>query len=405
MRRRNSSSLAGEREYVIKHALTREVAYASIPKARRGRLHAALGDWLIALDLAEEHVSFVAYHYAEAVRPEDADLVWGDDPVEHERRRREAVAWLRRAGVLARGRYEMEEAIDLLMRAVELCDDDHERALLWREIGMARALRYDGDGMRVALLESLEGPLDREERADTYATLAFQASLRSAMWSTRMNTRLIAEWAEQATDLAAPGSDAHRPGDPRARRTSGPRRLTMPSLPRSRASLKTLQSVELRSYAFGARGITAYERRRFDDSAGVGRAKLELLPEIDDPDHLCEAYESTVPPIAVVGRVGEAKRLAGLHAGLSRRLSAHHRVHSISLHLELADACGDWQTLAAETGAAWDAVRENLETPCVRNPRDLLLCALAHVCLGDEAKAVELERTPSGSRGRGTRPT
>ena len=76
VRRRSRSSLAGEREYVIKHALTREVAYSSIPKARRGRLHATLGDWLIALDLAEEQAAFVAYHYAEAVRPEDADLVW-----------------------------------------------------------------------------------------------------------------------------------------------------------------------------------------------------------------------------------------------------------------------------------------------------------------------------------------
>ena len=40
------SSCAGEREYAIKHALTREVAYASLPKARRARLHAALADWL-----------------------------------------------------------------------------------------------------------------------------------------------------------------------------------------------------------------------------------------------------------------------------------------------------------------------------------------------------------------------
>ena len=45
VRRRGGSSIAGQREYAIKHALTREVAYASIPKARRGRLHAAaLGD-------------------------------------------------------------------------------------------------------------------------------------------------------------------------------------------------------------------------------------------------------------------------------------------------------------------------------------------------------------------------
>ncbi|HET9509352.1 MAG TPA: hypothetical protein VFO81_15520, partial [Gaiellaceae bacterium] len=31
-------------------------------------------------------------------------------------------------------------------------------------------------------------------------------------------------------------------------------------------------------------------------------------------------------------------------------------------------------------------------TPCVRNPRGLLLCAVAHLCEGDEARARELER-------------
>ena len=35
IRRRSGSSLAGEREFAFKHALTREVAYASLPKARR----------------------------------------------------------------------------------------------------------------------------------------------------------------------------------------------------------------------------------------------------------------------------------------------------------------------------------------------------------------------------------
>ncbi len=101
VRRQGASSVAGEKEYAIKHALTREVAYASIPKARRGRLHAALADWLSGTERAkDEHASLLAYHYAEAVRPEDADLVWADDMHEHERLRGEAVTWLRRAGEL-----------------------------------------------------------------------------------------------------------------------------------------------------------------------------------------------------------------------------------------------------------------------------------------------------------------
>ena len=44
--RRQSSSLAGEAEYAVRHALTREVAYGSIPKGRRARLHLGFAEWL-----------------------------------------------------------------------------------------------------------------------------------------------------------------------------------------------------------------------------------------------------------------------------------------------------------------------------------------------------------------------
>jgi class 3 adenylate cyclase len=46
VRRRAGSSMAGEREYVIKHALTREVAYESLPRARRPRMHSVFAAWL-----------------------------------------------------------------------------------------------------------------------------------------------------------------------------------------------------------------------------------------------------------------------------------------------------------------------------------------------------------------------
>src|SRR4029453_13220196 len=80
IRSRRASSLEGEREYAIKHALTREVAYGSIPRARRGRLHAELAEWLEQAGFGrDEHAALVAYHYSRAVDPEDADLVWADD--------------------------------------------------------------------------------------------------------------------------------------------------------------------------------------------------------------------------------------------------------------------------------------------------------------------------------------
>src|SRR5262249_11927458 len=106
IRRRAESTLEGEREYAIKHAVTREVAYASVPKARRARLHAAFADWLERSGgRRDEHAPLLAHHYAEAVREEDADLAWADAAAELARLRARAASWLKRAGELAVARY------------------------------------------------------------------------------------------------------------------------------------------------------------------------------------------------------------------------------------------------------------------------------------------------------------
>ncbi len=77
IRHRPGSSIAGEREFAIKHALTREVAYESLPKAKRVRLHAGFAEWLERVGGGrDEHAAQLAHHYAAAVRTEDVDLAW-----------------------------------------------------------------------------------------------------------------------------------------------------------------------------------------------------------------------------------------------------------------------------------------------------------------------------------------
>jgi class 3 adenylate cyclase/tetratricopeptide (TPR) repeat protein len=401
IRSRPGSSMAGEREYAIKHALTREVAYASIPKARRGRLHAALAEWLERTDLGkDEHAPLLAYHYAEAIRPEDADLVWSGAATELERLRERAVHWLRRAGELARGRYEMEEAIALLTRAADLSDDEHESALIWRDIGLAQALRYDGEAFWDAMERALAGPLEPEERAEAYGLLAFQTSIRAGMWKVRPRLGQIEAWVERALELA-PKESTTRGRALLARANADPEHVDERVLIEGSNLAERFGDAALRSYAFGARSHTAFERRRFEEASAWSERRLELLPEIDDPDTICEGLESAVPVASMLGRFREARRLAGLHWQTAQRLSAHHRVHSVSLRLELDDALGAWRELADETDLVADLVAANLATPCVRNARDLLLCSLAHVCLGDETRARELEREARPLEGAG----
>ncbi len=161
IRHRAGSSLEGEVEYVFKHALTREVAYGSLTKARRARLHARFAEWLERLGGGrDEHAPLLAHHYAEAVRPEDADLAWANAEEELTALRADAVRWLRRAAELAEGRYDIDETLSMLERAVELQTREQEQAELWRAIGHANALKYDGEAFWDAMHRAMEKTTD-----------------------------------------------------------------------------------------------------------------------------------------------------------------------------------------------------------------------------------------------------
>jgi class 3 adenylate cyclase len=398
VRRQSGSTIGREREYAIKHALTREVAYASIPKARRGLLHASLAAWLEGDEASrDQRASLLAYHYAEAVRPEDADLVWGNAPEELTRVRSRAVHWLSRAAELARGRSEFDESIELLSGAVELCGDDHERALLWREIGRSNALRFDGDAFWSAMERALDGPLDDAERADAYSVLAFETSNRSGMWGIQTVPELVDAWADRALELAAPDSDA-RVRALIARTNMEPSRHTADA---DLAGVLAEQSGDLvlRSFALQVRTSAAQDAGRYEEAESLAEQRLELVPEIDDPDHLLDVYESSAPALAMVGRLDEARDLAAMHERDGEALTPHHRVHSFALFCEIEDAAGGWEAIAARSDEIVAAVEGNLETPCTRNARSLLLAAVALLATGTESRALEKRALHLAQRG------
>jgi class 3 adenylate cyclase len=402
VRRNVGSSLAHDDEYTVKHALTREVAYASIPKARRARLHAALAGWLEGeVPSLDEAAPLLAHHYAEAARPEDADLAWQGDSGELTRLQERARHWLGRAAELAQARYEISEVVELLSRALELTWDERERALLWRRIGMAHALRFDGEAFWTAMLRALEGGLSAEEAADAYSLLAFQTSIRSGMWVERPTAALVDGWVERALELAPPGTAARaRALIARGEWGSDVRRGDEAAAAGLELA-ERLGDVELESYALGARAGSALDDGRYADALGWAERRLELVSRIDDLDHVTELYESVAPALFVVGRFDDARRLVTEHVAVSSVLSPHHRLHAESLGLEIDEAIGAWEVVMARTAAVADAVTENLATPCIRNARGLYVCALAHGLLGDEQRSRELERDASRLVGTG----
>jgi class 3 adenylate cyclase len=392
IRRRSSSVLAGEREFAFKHALTRDVAYSIVPKANRGRLHAAVAGWLERVwEGRDEFAPFLAHHYAESVRPEDADLAWAGEEEGLAQLRENAVVWLRRAAELSIGRYDVDEGLELLHRALELEPQKRKQAELWREIGRANALKYDGEGFWTAMQNAIGVSTDREIRADLFGELAFQTAIRSGMWMRRPDHELVESWIEQALELAAPESPAQAKALIARSRW---RPVESEDAAREASAIaEQLGDSELRSYALDSLAVTAFAANRFDESARWEEQRLDLLDEISDPEHRAKILAAVTLGYLGCGRFDDARRFARLHEEVARQLTPHHEVHGVAYVLEVEELAGAWETIRELGPRAERAVAANLATPCVLNSRSLLVCALANAHLGDEEEARRLERS------------
>jgi class 3 adenylate cyclase len=392
IRRRPGSTIAGDREYAIKHALTREVAYASLPKARRATLHAAFARWLERTgDARDEYAPLLAHHYAEAVRPDDSDLAWAGEEDELAQMRARAIVWLRRAAELAIGRFEIDEGLALLHRALDLGPDEADQAALWREIGRANVFKMDGEAFWTAMLNSLEGTTDRAIIADTYSDLAFNTATRASMWKRRPDRELIAGWIDRALELSESDSAA-RAMALIARTNFDPEKFGAAAQEASDLADR-IDDMELRSWAWDARSIAAYSRGDYDEAYAWARRRFDIVPMMTDPDHIALIYMFGLPACLATGRFKEARRISKAHDEVTHNLTPHHRLHAVRLLINVEQAGGFWDAARKLTSRAESAVAANIATPCASNVWSLLGCALANVHLGNDQEARRLERS------------
>ncbi len=112
---RPTSSLAGEREFAFTHALIREVAYASLPKAQRSLHHFRFAQWMeTAAPDDEEFLEVLAHHYEQAWRYRFETGEKAEDLA------RKAIEVLRKAGARATALRTLPEAQRLYERALAI---------------------------------------------------------------------------------------------------------------------------------------------------------------------------------------------------------------------------------------------------------------------------------------------
>ena len=385
---------ATEPELVFKHALTRDVAYGSLPKAERARRHAAYAEWLEAVDASDGRAGTLAYHYAEAVDPEIAELAWRDHDDAAARLRVSALRWLRRAAELAVGRFDLDDALGLLERAAELTSADPD---LWHSIGRVNALKFDGKAFWEAMLNAVERTSDAAKLGELYGELAFESTMRGAMWQVAPDDALALGWIEKALELT--------PSDSRpyafALTAKALREDDASAVDRAIEIAERRDDAELLSFGFFAHFAIAQFLGDFGAASEWARRRLELARRLNDPDHLALIQWSSSAAELALGHIEKAESHALRHEAIAARLTPHHEVHALGNLLLLEESAGCWDRVYERMVRTERAVAANAGTPCAYNARCLLSCAVACAALGldDEARRLEAEEAMLGFEG------
>src|SRR5439155_11568601 len=245
----------------------------------RARLHASYAAWLEEHEAGDARAGTLAYHYAEAVKPAVAELAWRDREDEAERLRAKALDWLRHAADLALGRFDLGDALALLHRAAELAPEDGG---IWHEIGRVNALKFDGEAYWEAMLKAVDLTSKPESLAELYGELAFESTMRGAMWKRHPDDELISGWIGKALELATPESRAFA----YVSIAKAMREDDVPATDRAISIAERLDDVELLSFALHTRFGIALVGPDYASAYEWARKRLALTDRFTDPDHL-----------------------------------------------------------------------------------------------------------------------
>lgn len=120
------------RTFTFRHALIRDVAYGTLSRVERVRMHGKIAAWLEANagEHVDEYTELIAYHYRETVLLSRQAAVPLELPIDPAR----AVHYLTRAGHLASRSGAFAEARTYLQSAIDLAPQE-EHLLLYEQLG------------------------------------------------------------------------------------------------------------------------------------------------------------------------------------------------------------------------------------------------------------------------------
>ena len=410
-----TSLLGGQPEYAFSHALKREVAYRSIPRARRARAHAAVAAWIeeVAADRQGEFVDLIAYHHEAAAVPEDAALAWPDDPAERERVRAAAVRALLAAGEAARSRVALDDALRFADRAHTLSsgDTEHLGCLELRATVLHAAVR--SDEAFAAYLQALElaGRLHDHaavSRLRAHAALLcarYSGAFSNSAWRARaveLVKRGLAEVGERRLSFEAGALLLGRSviASRWIGRSAGREEAAEHDARRALEIAEAIDSPYLLLHAVEA--LIGYASLTgFCDAAEMGERLAHAAETVTSRADAHEARVTAAISLTRAGRYDRARELAREATRESMRMSPHRATHAASAEAHCLAPAGRFDELIEVTRRVPDVVRDEGGHLCQTGSVGLAGRALALFERGHRAAATEalelFERSTSSS--------
>jgi class 3 adenylate cyclase/tetratricopeptide (TPR) repeat protein len=406
---RLTSSLAGEREYIFKHILTRDVAYESLPRRDRAIAHAEVAAWMEATagERQGEFIELLAHHYAEGFRLSREQA--RPDPDRTEGMRAKAYGYALEASRLARNRLALDTAQRMAEVALAVAREPVERSDALHALGETYFLSSQGDLAWTSLREAIDARLAEEVDGKNAAVAALCARALEIVTRGRgaMRARLREEEASPYLEI---GLRHLADGDSEER----VRLLTVQAFwPYSFRESTSTENESQRARASGERaadmairlgradlasaaldGVVSYYQSHglYGRMEEVVERRLQLVDDLGDPLEVGDVFAVAAWAAFQVGRYREATRLAD--EGVRRTIPGAQLMALYCLDFRAVARCrlGEWDAFWQDVALLGELLGERRDRPPGFASDHVAAAAFVHEVQGDQASAERMLR-------------
>jgi class 3 adenylate cyclase len=207
------SRIAGEREFLFKHVLTRDVAYGTLARRERARAHADVAAWIesAAGERQREFADLLAHHLGLAYEGALADPSTSEE--RREELRQKSLHAALAASAEARHRMLLDKANTFAESALDVAVGAHDRSLALEAIGLCALWDYRGDDAWRYLSRAVdERVAGGRETGEALAMLCARAVEPPTRWPGSLVSQPaeddVARYVEIGLENAAPDGEA-----------------------------------------------------------------------------------------------------------------------------------------------------------------------------------------------------